>query len=191
MNNITVGVNDFVRRQVKGTGKTYSSMSYQEISEYAENELNGNNFEEGYRDGVVIIKVKKGLVEKFHCPFTKIVSNTKLKAVVTKRQPVEENYIQIRALNGNPLDVGSAQIILYRKDVLAETDDNCTDKDWELIAFHAVPKFVDKMPMGPVTMMRNQLELSGGTKACYSSEEWAQSVNFWQKYAVLEESPES
>ena len=183
----TVGVNDFVRRQIKGTGKTYSSLSYQEIADYAETELNYNNFEEGYRDGVIIVKVKKDLARKFHCPFTKIVSNTKLKAVVTKRQPTEDNYIQIRALNGIPLSVGSAQIILYRKDVLAETNDNCTDKDWELIAFHAIPKLIDKMPMGPVTMMRNQLELSGGTKASYSSEQWAESINFWQKYAVLEE----
>ena len=187
MKHKTVGVNDFARRQIKGTGKTYSSLTYSEIAEYAEGQLNHNNFEQGYRDGVVIIKVEKNMINKFHCPFTKIVSNTKLKAIVTKRQPVEENYIQIRALNGDPIDVGSAQIILYRKDVLAETEDNCTDKDWELIAFHAVPKFVEKMPMGPVTMMRNQLELSGGTKAHYSSEQWAESVNFWQKYAVLEE----
>jgi len=187
MNKFTVGVNDFVRRQTKGNGKTYSSMTYQEIAEYAENEFNGNNYEEGYRKGVVVIKVKKELVNKFHCPFTKIVSNTKLKAIVTKRQPIEENYIQIRALNGDPLDVGSAQIILYHNDVLAETNDQCTDKDWELIAFHAIPKFIDKMPMGPITMMRNQLELSGGTKAYYESEEWAKSVNFWQKYAILEE----
>ena len=185
--NKTVGVNDFVRRQIKGTGKTYSSLPYKEIAKYAETELNNGNFKQGYRDGVIIVKVKKELVSKFHCPFTKIVSNTKLKATVTKRQPVEENYIQIRALNGNPLDVGSAQIILYRKDVLAETSDDCTDKDWELIAFHAIPKFIDEMPMGPITMMRNQLELSGGTKAHYSSEEWAKSVNFWQKYAVLED----
>ena len=41
MNNIIVGINDFVRRQVKGTGKTYSSMSYQEIAKYAENKLEG------------------------------------------------------------------------------------------------------------------------------------------------------
>ena len=187
MKHQTVGINDFVRRQLKGTGKTYSSLSFQEITEYAEKQLNSNHFEEGYRDGVIVVKVDKSLVSKFHCPFTKIVSNTKLKAIITKRQPVEENYIQIRALNGDPLDVGSAQIILYRKDVLSETEDNCTDKDWELIAFHAIPKFINKMPMGPVTMMRNQLELSGGTKAHYSSGEWAQSVNFWQKYAVLEE----
>ena len=34
----------------------------------------------------------------------------------------------------------------------------------ELIAFHAIPEGIDKMPMGPITMMRNQLELPGGTK---------------------------
>ena len=69
MNYKTVGINDFVRRQVKGSGKTHSSLSYNEIAEYAEKELNNNNFEEGYRDGVVIVKVKKELVDKFHCPF--------------------------------------------------------------------------------------------------------------------------
>jgi len=33
--------------------------------------------------------------------------------------------------------------------------------------------------------MRNQLELKGGTKAHYSSEEWAEAVRFWQNYAAL------
>jgi hypothetical protein len=42
--------------------------------------------------------------------------------------------------------------------------------------------------MGPVTMMRNQLELKGGTKAHYSSEEWAEAVKFWQEYAALNDS---
>ena len=42
------------------------------------------------------------------------------------------------------------------------------------------------MPMGPVTMMRNQLELEGGTKAKYTSEEWAESIYFWQKYVALD-----
>ena len=34
-------------------------------------------------------------------------------------------------------------------------------------------------------MMRNQLDLKGGTKGKYSSNDWAQSVRFWQNYAVL------
>jgi len=40
--------------------------------------------------------------------------------------------------------------------------------------------------MGPVTMMRNQLDLIGGTKASYSSEQWAESVRFWQQYAAID-----
>ena len=36
MDNTTVGINDFVRRQIKGSGKTHSTLSYQEIAEYAE-----------------------------------------------------------------------------------------------------------------------------------------------------------
>ena len=49
-----------------------------------------------------------------------------------------------------------------------------------------MPEGVEEMPMGPITMMRNQLERKGGTKAFYSSDEWAKSVEFWQKYASLE-----
>ena len=41
--------------------------------------------------------------------------------------------------------------------------------------------------MGPVTMMRNQLQLTGGTKAFYESEKWAESVKFWQEYTVLDQ----
>ena len=47
----------------------------------------------------------------------------------------------------------------------------------------AKPKELD-MPMGPVTMMRNQLQKEGGTKGEYSSENWAKSVDFWQRYAI-------
>jgi len=40
-------------------------------------------------------------------------------------------------------------------------------------------------------MMRNQLELEGGTKAFYSSKEWAESILFWQKYASIQSENES
>ena len=69
---------------------------------------------------------------------------------------------------------------------LSENDEQTTDSEWELISFHALPKDVNCMPMGPVTMMRNQLELPGGTKANYKSEDWAKSVDFWQHYVSLD-----
>ena len=94
-------------------------------------------------------------------------------------------YISTKALNGKPLEIGGVDLILYRNDVLDETNERETDKDWELIAFHAIPIGVDLLPMGPVTMMRNQLELPGGTKGEYSSKQWAEGVRFWQQYALL------
>ena len=77
-------------------------------------------------------------------------------------------------------------MILYRHDVLVENNEHSTDTKWELISIHALPKGIEDLPMGPITMMRNQLELKGGTAASYSSEEWAYAVNFWQKFAALD-----
>ena len=53
------------------------------------------------------------------------------------------------------------------------------------MAFHAIPKGLENLPMGPITMMRNQLGFPGGTSANYSSSQWAEAVNFWQQYAFL------
>ena len=89
-------------------------------------------------------------------------------------------------MNGKPLKTGKVDLILYRNDVLKETNEQTTGAKWELISFHANPEGIDNMPMGYITMMRNQLLLKGGTKGYYKSEEWAESIKFWQKYAVLE-----
>ena len=103
-----------------------------------------------------------------------------------KRRDNEKHYIQTRALNGTPAAAVYVDFILYRHDVLAENNEQTTNADWELISFNVLPEGFNDMPMGPVTMMRNQLELPGGTAAHYSSDEWATSVKFWQQYAFLE-----
>ncbi len=183
----TVSVNDFVCRQIKDSMKSYTeNLSFDEIAIHAQRQLACGNFKQGYRDGVIIVQVEDKLLHHFICPFVQISDDTKLRAVVTRRRPNEAPYIQIRALNGTPLKTGSADLILYRHDVLAETDEQTSDTDWELISFHAIPEGIHDMPMGPVTMMRNQLQLTGGTKAYYKSEDWAESVNFWQGYAMLD-----
>ena len=183
----TVSVNDFVYRQTKDSMKSYTkNLSFDEIAIHAQRQLACRNFKPGYRDGVVIIQVDKKLTHHFICPFVKITNETKLSATMVQRRPEEAPYIQIRALNGTPLKTGSVDLILYRHDVLAETNEQTSDSDWELISFHAIPEGVDDMPMGPVTMMRNQLQLTGGTKAYYESDDWAESVNFWQGHAMLD-----
>ena len=182
-----VEVNEFVRRQVKGSGKTYSeSLSFREIAEHAQEQMEKNIFKAGYRKGVRVVKVNKSLVDKFVCPFVKITSETKLVSRLIKRQCNEEPYIQTRALNGMLLQAGKVELIWYSNKVLKENNENSTNAEWELISINALPMGVESMPMGPITMMRNQLELIGGTKAKYSSDEWAESVHFWQKFAPID-----
>ena len=181
-----VAVNDFVLRQVKGSGKTYSDhLSFDEIAIDAERQMAKGIIKKGYRDGVILIPVDNNLLCHFICPIVKINKNTKFETIPKKRRDNEEIYLSTKALNGDPIQIGAVDLILYRHDVLKETQENETDKEWELIAFHAIPKGITELPMGPITMMRNQLCLRGGTKGKYSSEEWANSVHFWQKYALL------
>ena len=183
----SVSVNEFARRQVKGNGKTYADgLTFEEIASHGEKQLERGHYTEGYRDGVIIVQVDKKLIHHFICPFVKITNETKLNATLVRRRPGETPYIQIRALNGTPLKTGSVDLILYRHDVMAETNEQTSDADWELISFHAIPEGVHDMPMGPVTMMRNQLQLTGGTKAYYESDDWAESVKYWQGYAMLD-----
>ena len=184
-----VKVNSFVRRQKKNTGKTYSlKLSFEDIAQHAQNQMLKGEFVDGYRDGVRVVFANKTIINKFICPYVKIDQNTKLKASLISRLKGEDPYIKITALSGIPLKTGSVEIICYRNDVLKENGENSTTADWELVSFHAIPAGLDRMPMGPVTMMRNQLGLKGGTKAFYKSDSWAESVRFWQKYAPIEKS---
>ena len=186
-NKNSVGINSFVKRQIKGSGKTYSVLSFEEIRNHAEVQLAEGQFSKGYRDGVILVKVNKKLTTNFISPMIKINMNTKFETKPKKRRNNENIYLSTKALNGKPLVLGSVDLILYRNDVLKETNEDETNCEWELIAFYGIPKCLSKLPMGPITMMRNQLCLPGGTKGEYSSEEWADSVNFWQTYALLKE----
>ena len=187
METMKVAVNEFVCRQTKGTGKTYSdSLTFEKVAQDAEKQMANGHFKEGYRDGVRIVEGSVELTHQFVCPFVKLDENTELVSRLVQRRSNEEFYIQTRAESGTPLKAGHIEYILYHHDVLAETDEQTSDTNWELISFHAIPEGIHDMPMGPVTMMRNQLHLTGGTKAYYESEDWAESVNFWQGYAMLD-----
>ena len=187
-----IAVNDFVRRQVKGSGKTYAvDWTFEEIARHAEEQYEQRNYRPGYRDGVLLIAVADEYIHKFKCPYVKLKESAALSARLVRRQAGEEPYIQMRALAGIPLPAGKVELVLYRHDVLTEKDEQTSTEEWELISINALPEGVDKQPVGPVTMMRNQLELPGGTAAYYTSQDWAESVRFWQQYAALEPKTET
>ena len=110
-----VAVNEFVKRQVEGSGKTYSkTLSFEEIAVDAQEQMNNGNFLDGYRDGVRIVRGSRKYTNDFICPYVKIDENTELISKVVKRQAGEMPYIQTRAKNGNPLKAGCVEYILYR-----------------------------------------------------------------------------
>jgi hypothetical protein len=182
-----VAANDFVRRQVPGSGKSYApSLSFEEIARHAQVQVEKGQYKTGQREGIRIVEGTPAFAKHFVSPFVKIDQNTKLKAEWVRRRESEEPYIRIRALNGTPLPAGKVEFILYHHDTLAETNEQSSDAEWELISIHAIPEGMDSIPMQPATMMRNQLRLPGGTRAEYSSAQWAEAVRFWQQYAALE-----
>tara|TARA_Y100001968_G_scaffold333351_1_gene395694 strand:+ start:6482 stop:7069 length:588 start_codon:yes stop_codon:yes gene_type:complete len=182
-----VAVNNFVKRQKKYSGKTYAkTLTFEDIAYHAELQMGDAAFSKGYREGVRVVHADKSIVNDFVCPYVLINENTELVSKVVKRNDLEEPYIQTRALNGERLETGNVDLILYRNDVLKENNENTTNTKWELISFNAIPKGVESFPIGPVTMMRNQLCLIGGTKGKYSSEKWAQSVRFYQKILPIQ-----
>ena len=182
-----VAVNEFVKRQVEGSGKTYArSMSFDYIAKHSGEQMLNKCFSEGYRDGVRIVHADRSVINDFVCPYVELDENTQLVSKLVRRSVREDFYIQTRAVNGKVTKTGKVDLIIYRHDVLKENNENSTDAEWELISINAIPQGLDSIPMGPITMMRNQFDLIGGTKAVYASEEWAESVRFWQKYAPLE-----
>ena len=60
-----VQVNDFVKRQTKSSGKTYSEeLSFDFFAKYAQKKLFKKEFIEGYRPEVRIVKLENKYVRK-------------------------------------------------------------------------------------------------------------------------------
>ena len=109
-----VAVNDFVLRQTKNSGKTYSySLTFEQISKHAEERMLSGFYKDGYRNGIRIVEVDPKLNDQFFCPYVKVTNEIRLEANIVKRQDFEESYIQVRALNGAPLKAGAVELILY------------------------------------------------------------------------------
>ena len=60
-------------------------MTFTEIAQHAEKQMDKNLYKTGYRKGVRIVQVSKSLVNDFICPFIKIQQDTKLVAKLIKK----------------------------------------------------------------------------------------------------------
>ena len=62
----TVKPSNFVKRQIQGSGKTYSkTLDFQEIAEIAQDKLNAGDFIEGYRFAQFLGMKQEGIMKKY------------------------------------------------------------------------------------------------------------------------------
>ena len=181
-----IGWSDFaVKRHVEGNGQSYFNISKEQIinliEENWDKRIPGSG--ETNVDRKVLVPVSP---EGFLCPPRMPLQKGMpiIAEVITRQEgedPFVEYYITVEdakkfGFKGTPAK--SCNIVCYSAEALQENGgERSTDCDWEIVAILATEDDVVE-PMPPLTMARNYLEKSGGTKTDYSAQEFAESIYF-------------
>ena len=180
-----VACGKFVKRQNKNSSHSHFDGTWEELEKHVEICLHPDNKDyvhPGYRDGVLLIDLSY-ISCKFYTSILEIKSDTQLKANYAPRRPGENSFIRLTA-NGEKQPAKHVSIVVYRHDVLEESNERETNAEWEIVAIKArVSK--EEEPMHYFTMARNYLELPGGTKGNFSADDFAQSILFWNNHVMV------
>jgi len=153
----TIAMTEFCRSRHTPDARSHFSGGEDELVRLVEE--NFDKAKPGYREGVLLVPVPS---EGFWSGIVQLKSGFIFLGKFAARKEGEEPRKQLFSA-GKKMPAKSVDIILYRHDVLAETDEAETDADWEIISINASPD-EEEIPMDPMTMMYNHFELSGGTK---------------------------
>jgi hypothetical protein len=133
----------------------------------------------GYMDGVMLVRPNPA---GFLSGVVEIDKDTELSASFVARRKGEDPFIDVRAV-GVALPAKAVDVVVYRHDVLTKDGDNSTDAAWEIVSVNARPT-EEEEPQGPVSMARNHLGLTGGTKHEYTADEFAKAIVYWSRRAL-------
>lgn len=188
----TLGWNQFaLKRHTKGGGGTYSTLSNEAVTQMVLD--NWHNRKPGMGETTLDRKVVVPVdPESFVCTTMKITSEmmnawiNPLRAHVTRRQVGEDLYIthslrrwamHLQRIKIEPEPALFANVVCYSAKALAESNDQSTELDWEIICLIAGPTRDE--PMQPLAMARNELKKPGGTLSHYTALEYAEAVYYW------------
>jgi len=180
--NVSIAINGFVRRQHAKSKFAHFDGSFEQVIDIARENLNEAKIVQGdIDDPKVLVVIVPG--EGFYTSTTIVTPNTILEASFESRREEEASAISVVALNGNKEKATNVELILYSHENLAKNKENDTTNDFELISINA--NLDEETPMHPLTMARNFLEEEGGTKAEYTSEEFAKAIWYWKDKVSL------
>ena len=184
--NITIGVSNFVRRQTVASEFThFDGEDWDRVAQLAQEHF--AEAKDGYRDGVCLVPVPG---DGFHTGVVALESGDRLVGGYEPRRPGEEPRKAVRVsregVRKGPCKV--ADIVLYRRDVLEEGDEETTGADWDIVSVNGRITAADQ-PIHPDTLIANHFELDGGTVTGMSAAEFEsalrESVLYWKDKAIL------
>jgi len=165
----SIGINDIVRRQTPDSKFSYFTGNLEELVK-----LVRQNFgygKKGYRKGVLEVPVHPG---RFFTNVVELEEGDELSGTFKSRRvgEIPRKSITVIREGASSQPAQSVNVILYRKDVLAEDDDNSTEEDWEIVSINAFPTDCGEELIDPETLMHNHFESDGGTDTKMTDEEF-------------------
>ena len=197
----TIGWSDFAKgRNRKGTGYSYSVLCDAGVVSLVQDSWDGRQPGQGESDTsrkVVVPVPACGIcfTPYFYSPYILLTDGMDaVQAKVMRRQPGEDIFVRnyISSFDANtfglkPEPAKFVSIVCYSAEALLENGGTrSTDCEWEIVTIIASP--VEREPMSPLTMARNQLEKAGGTKGVYTAEQYAEAIYYWsQRVPILDD----
>lgn len=177
----TIAVSDFAKsRHIDDSEFTSYQGSWNDLEHRTEEQCARCSFSPGYRDGVILVHMTKEESQLFYTyNGYPMFEGMKLSAEYKPRREGEAPRVCVRILEPK-IQCKFVDIVLYRWDVLAENNERSYDAEWEIVSING--KLTDEVqPMAPLTMARNFLHLTGGTKGDFTAEDFAKSIIYWSK----------
>lgn len=184
---LTLGWSDFAKRNhLRSSGHSYTSLSYAEVVERVL-----KNWSQAIPGTGETTLERKVLVpvdpQGFFCPpRVPLVPGMQVQAEIRFRQEGEDPFVltyvtedEARRLQVfQEVSAKQVNVVCYNAEALLENGGSrSTDCDWEIVCLLASSG--ESQPMEPLTMARNFLEKTGGTKSIYTAEQFAESIYYW------------
>lgn len=179
-----IHIHPFVRRQTPESHLTHWLHSDEELLAVIRQGF--PKAKQGYRDGVLEVPVNP---MGFRTTIVKLEKGDVLTGSYLPRVEGEEPRKTL-TFKGRKQYAERCIVILYRKDVLDEDNDNKHEgHEWSVISVNAMPTDEDA-PMHPDTLIANHFHMSGGTKTNMTDAEFVaalhKSVLYWKDKAMVQ-----
>lgn len=182
-----IGVTDFAKRQTKDSTYNHFEGDWDELVALTE-DCWGKRVVSLHNPQVHLVPMPDEHCSRFMTSVVAVDETMNLSAHFAPRVEGEDPFIQITASGQQKSHAQKVDIIVYSHEVLAQDNDAPVPQtaDHYIVNINAYPSKVNE-PMRPITMARNLLNLTGGTKpeVPYTAEEFAEAVIYWSKHCRI------